>query len=63
MDRLGHSSVQVTLDRYGHLLPSLDETLTDGLDATYRRSLAASSRPGPGLAASATRVSGGENPR
>ncbi len=23
-ERLGHSSVQVTIDRYGHLLPSLD---------------------------------------
>jgi integrase len=41
MERLGHSSIQVTLDRYGHLLPSLDETLTDGLEATYRASLAA----------------------
>jgi integrase len=36
MERLGHSSVQVTIDRYGHLLPSLDETLVEGLDDTYR---------------------------
>jgi hypothetical protein len=41
MERLGHSSIQVTLDRYGHLFPSLDETLTDGLEATYRSSLEA----------------------
>ncbi len=41
MERLGHSSIQVTLDRYGHLFPSLDETLTDGLEATYRMSLSA----------------------
>lgn len=41
MERLGHSSIQVTLDRYGHLLPSLDETLTDGLEATSRTSLTA----------------------
>jgi integrase len=43
MERLGHSSIQVTLDRYGHLLPSLDEALTDGLEATYHASLG--SRP------------------
>lgn len=45
MERLGHSSVTVSLDRYGHLLPSLDEALTDGLEDTYRRSRAASVRP------------------
>ena len=39
MERLGHSSVQVTIDRYGHLLPSLDQTLVDGLEHTYRSSL------------------------
>ncbi len=39
MERLGHSSVQVTIDRYGHLLPSLDQTLVDGLDDTYRTSV------------------------
>lgn len=41
MERLGHSSIQVTLDRYGHLLPSLDERVTDGLEATYQASLVA----------------------
>jgi integrase len=35
-ERLGHSTVRLTLDRYGHLLPSLDERLRDGLEATYR---------------------------
>ena len=35
-ERLGHSSITVTLDQYGHLLPSLDEALTEGLDRTYR---------------------------
>lgn len=39
MERLGHSSVQVTIDRYGHLLPSLDDTLVEGLDDTYRSSV------------------------
>lgn len=40
MERLGHSSIH-TLDRYGHLLPGLDEKLTDGLEAAYRASLVA----------------------
>ncbi len=31
-ERLGHSSITVTLDRYGHLFPKLDETLTQRLD-------------------------------
>lgn len=35
--RLGHSSITTTLDRYGHLFPSLDERLREGLDETYRR--------------------------
>jgi integrase len=40
MERLGHSSIHFTLDRYGHLFPGLDEALTDGLAATYRSSVA-----------------------
>lgn len=51
MERLGHSSIQVTLDRYGHLLPSLDEALTDGLEATYQASLAAPAPPRLAVAA------------
>ena len=35
MERLGHSSVTVSLDRYGHLFPSLDEALTEGLQTTW----------------------------
>ncbi len=34
-ERLGHSSIQITMDRYGHLLPSLDEAATDALDAMH----------------------------
>ncbi len=37
MERLGHSSITVTLDRYGHLLPGLEEAVTSGLDDTYRK--------------------------
>jgi hypothetical protein len=36
MERLGHSSVQVTLDVYGHLFPAIDAALTEGLERTYR---------------------------
>lgn len=28
--RMGHSSINVTLDRYGHLFPELDEAIADG---------------------------------
>lgn len=31
-ERLGHSSITVTLDRYGHPFPKLDEALTERLD-------------------------------
>jgi integrase len=41
--RLGHSSITTTLDRYGHLFPSLDERLRTGLDATFREAARASS--------------------
>lgn len=42
--RLGHSSITTTLDRYGHLFPSLDERLRSGLDATFRQAAKAASR-------------------
>jgi integrase len=35
-ERLGHSTITLTFDRYGHLLPSLDERLRDGLDQLMR---------------------------
>ena len=41
--RMGHSSVMVTLDRYGHLLPALDDQIADGLERMYQ--LAAIARP------------------
>ena len=36
MERLGHSTIAVTMDVYGHLLPSLDDELAAGLEATYQ---------------------------
>lgn len=31
-ERLGHSTINITLDRYGHLFPALDEALTERLE-------------------------------
>jgi len=44
-ERLGHSSITVTMDRYGGLFPRLDEAIADGLNEVLRASLAASTRP------------------
>ncbi len=35
MERLGHSSINVTLGTYGHLLPGLDEEITRQLNAAW----------------------------
>lgn len=34
--QLGHSSIMVTMDRYGHLFPDEMDRVADDLDATYR---------------------------
>ena len=36
MEHLGHSSITVTMDRYGHLFPDEKERLAKGLDDTFR---------------------------
>jgi hypothetical protein len=50
-ERTGHSSIMVTMDRYGHLFPALDEQIAEGLDRAWLEALAASPRPerGPGV--------------
>lgn len=35
-ERLGHSSITVTMDVYGHLFPSVAEALTERLDDVFR---------------------------
>ena len=45
--RLGHSSIQVTLDTYGRLFAGLDEAAAERLDATFLRTPADSSRTLP----------------
>ena len=37
--RMRHSTIRLTFDRYGHLFPSLDDRLRDGLDETFANSL------------------------
>jgi len=34
-DLLGHDDIRTTINIYGHLLPSVDAALADGLDALY----------------------------
>lgn len=46
-ERLGHSSITVTMDRYGHLFPRLEEQVAEGLDEVLRSSLPAHNRPAP----------------
>lgn len=38
MERMGHSTITVTLDTYGHLLPKFDAALDSALDDVYRTS-------------------------
>ena len=42
--RLGHSSITVTYDTYGHLFPALEEAITDSLDRSYREARDAAPR-------------------
>jgi integrase len=42
---LGHSSIVVTMDRYGHLYPSDIERVQDALDAAFETGLVASNTP------------------
>jgi integrase len=36
-ERMGHSSITVTLDRYGHLFPSLGAEIANGLERLFQR--------------------------
>jgi hypothetical protein len=38
VDALTHVTIQITLDRYAHLFPSVDEALGEQLDALYHAS-------------------------
>jgi integrase len=45
-EMLGHSSITVTLDRYGHLFPSLAEALAERMDSLFLRPTALDERLG-----------------
>jgi integrase len=47
-DRLGHSSITVTMDVYGHLFPGQDQALAEALDERLRASLAEQRRNSSG---------------
>ncbi|MGH9034276.1 MAG: site-specific integrase [Acidimicrobiia bacterium] len=40
-DHLGHSSIRVTSDRYGHLFPKARQAVAESLDETFRRAAVA----------------------
>jgi hypothetical protein len=42
---MGHSSITVTLDRYGHLFLELDESIATAFDARFR-AMAPATQPG-----------------
>jgi integrase len=46
-ERMGHSSISVTMDTYGGLFPSMDEALAQALDGVLLNPRAASARPEP----------------
>jgi integrase len=48
-ERLGHSSITVTMDVYGHLFPALNEALTDRLDDIFRAARCDPSTAGTGV--------------
>jgi integrase len=39
--RMGHSTISVTLDRYGHLFPELDEAIAVAFDQRWTEARAA----------------------
>jgi integrase len=47
--RLGHASIKTTLDRYGHLMPTLGAHLDEALDRARQAAILDVARPGRGL--------------
>jgi integrase len=35
-DMMGHSSIRVTMDRYGHLFPVIHDQVADAMDVLYQ---------------------------
>ena len=49
MERMGHSSITVTMDCYGHLFPSEDQATIDALEQVFQQASTNISRPTDGL--------------
>ena len=45
-EQMGHSSIQVTVDTYGHLIPGENKAAVDRLDATERNPRATANETG-----------------
>jgi integrase len=41
MERMGHSTINVTLGTYGHMFPAIDEQLDDSLGSRWERARSA----------------------
>jgi len=50
-ERLGHSSIEVTMDTYGHLYESAEDALADALDAVHAAAVASAGSRARGLRA------------
>jgi integrase len=50
-ERLGHSSIAITMDRYGHLFPDHEDEIIKRLDETFRTAASAPVAPLGGVAA------------
>ena len=61
-EHLGHSSIRVTSDRYGHLFPAARQAIADGLDSVYRDSLVESPADNPRTATTSPVVVKPESP-
>ncbi len=61
-DHLGHSSIRVTSDRYGHLFRGAHAAIAEALDATYREAPAPRRGPASKSRFSRTRISGPGRP-
>jgi integrase len=46
-NRLGHSSIAITMDRYGHLMDDHEESILEGMEARYQEAAAANARVVP----------------
>jgi integrase len=57
-ERLGHSSITVTMDRYGGLFPGLEEAIAESLDAVFREAAAGPLRDQGGTVAHMRRSEG-----